>query len=207
MFAINTLNYTSATKVLLQCKERFWETRKYGIFGGASISDQLTRQTYYPSDHASVGAYEEKSSRLPGFRGLSMHPRLVGPADPNFLDKPGPGVLLASYTLGQDADRLGAINHEERAAFCVANLRRFHPEIADPGMVVDSASRSWRHCKWAAGSFSFLWPRQLGRLFEAATRKEGSVFFAGEHCSTDQGWIQGALIASLRSVAEIVHQE
>jgi len=30
------------------------------------------------------------------------------------------------------------------------------------------------------------------------------VFFAGEHCSTDQGWIQGALIASLRAVDEIV---
>lgn len=48
--AIEKLNYVSSTKVLLSCKKRFWESR-YKIFGGASVSEEISRQTYYPSDN------------------------------------------------------------------------------------------------------------------------------------------------------------
>src|SRR5262249_35166081 len=52
MQAIRDLGYASSTKVLIHCKHRFWESLpKYGIFGGASLSDQIIRSTYYPSDN------------------------------------------------------------------------------------------------------------------------------------------------------------
>ncbi len=51
MQAIRNLGYSSSTKVLLHCSQRFWET-KYNIVGGASQTDKLIRATYYPSDNA-----------------------------------------------------------------------------------------------------------------------------------------------------------
>jgi monoamine oxidase len=40
--------------------------------------------------------------------------------------------------------------------------------------------------------------------FPAAIASAGRLFFAGEHCSTDQAWIQGSLISSLRNVLWIL---
>lgn len=44
--AITGLNYDQSGKILLQCRERFWE--KEGIFGGGSESDLGIRSTWYP---------------------------------------------------------------------------------------------------------------------------------------------------------------
>ena len=51
MGAIRNMAYASATKVLLHCRERFWQS-KYKIFAGGSTSDNIQRQTYYPMDQA-----------------------------------------------------------------------------------------------------------------------------------------------------------
>jgi monoamine oxidase len=202
--SIRSLNYAAASKVILNMKERFWETR-YGIFGGASISDRMARQTYYPSDHADENTETPapKSPDLPrGVAGIAMLHRSILKS-PNHRAG-GPGVLLASYTLGQDATRMAALAPSERESVSMKDISRYHPEIEDPGMVIGSASMAWSTYPWSAGAFSFLWPRQLGRLYQAAIRNENQVYFAGEHCSTDQAWIQGALISALRAVEEIV---
>ncbi|MEE8295817.1 MAG: FAD-dependent oxidoreductase, partial [Sphingomonadales bacterium] len=44
--AITGLNYDQSGKILLQCRERFWE--KEGILGGGSESDLGIRSTWYP---------------------------------------------------------------------------------------------------------------------------------------------------------------
>jgi len=46
--AIRELNYDAATKIMLQFKSRFWET-KDDICGGCSITDLPSRFIYYPS--------------------------------------------------------------------------------------------------------------------------------------------------------------
>uniref|UniRef100_A0A452VJ95 Amine oxidase n=1 Tax=Ursus maritimus TaxID=29073 RepID=A0A452VJ95_URSMA len=45
--ALRLVHYTSATKVILTCKEPFWE--RDGIRGGVSITDRPSRHIYYPS--------------------------------------------------------------------------------------------------------------------------------------------------------------
>ncbi|HEY3894052.1 MAG TPA: NAD(P)/FAD-dependent oxidoreductase [Pseudonocardiaceae bacterium] len=52
--AIATLDYGSATKVALHCREDFW--RRDGITGGGSASGGLSRQTYYPDAGAGQGS-------------------------------------------------------------------------------------------------------------------------------------------------------
>jgi L-amino-acid oxidase len=45
--ALRSVHYTSATKVVLICDERFWE--RDGIQGGVSITDRPSRYIHYPS--------------------------------------------------------------------------------------------------------------------------------------------------------------
>ncbi|XP_049731491.1 L-amino-acid oxidase-like [Elephas maximus indicus] len=47
MYALRSLHYTSSTKVILACKEPFWE--RDGIRGGVSVTDRPSRYIYYPS--------------------------------------------------------------------------------------------------------------------------------------------------------------
>lgn len=206
MRAIRNLNYASSTKVLLHCRERFWELGPEAdrIFGGASMSDGITRATYYPSDHAApppltFGEVEHRE----GFRSLAT--AFAAPDDvvtQAGAGAPGPGVLVGSYNWGRDARRLGALPVKERAAAVIDVIRHFHPEIDN--YVDDAASMYWDDFRWSRGAFCFMQPGDLRDYHHAAIQPEGRVHFAGEHCSIDPGWIQGATMSGVRAVEELV---
>jgi monoamine oxidase len=200
MRAIRNLTYASSTKVLIHCKRRFWEQSPYDIVGGATLSDQIIRSTYYPSDNAPVPGPPVVASHAKGvLTAYSLEGRTVA-RNPEISN--GPGVLLGSYCWGADARRLGGMSANERAACVIDKIARFHPEIRD--FADDHASMSWDDNKWAGGAFSFLEPSDQARYLGAACQSEGDFHFAGEHCSTDQAWIQGAAMSALRAVEEIV---
>lgn len=216
MSAIRGMTYADATKVALDCKERFWEQGEHPILGGSSTSDRIQRQTYYPMDHLPVTkplhrqalrtVLESGRERRPSIHTTTPQPS--PPADLMLSKKkvePRPGALLGAYCWDQDARRLGAISGDARAEVVIENISRFHPELRE--YVVDHASIDWEQYRWTGGAFVMLKPGELERFYPAAIRPEGRLFFAGEHCSTDQGWIQGALIASLRAVLQIVTTE
>lgn len=216
MSAIRGMTYASSTKVALDCKERFWQNGSHPILGGSSTSDHIQRQTYYPMDHLPVTKPLLRESVRPTvegarFRRPSIHTTTPQAAPPAALLKsaesgesvePMPGALLGAYCWDQDARRLGALSNDERVEVVIENVSRFHPELRE--FVVDHASIDWDQYRWTAGAFVMLKPNELERFYPAAIRPEGRLYFAGEHCSTDQGWIQGALIASLRAVLQIV---
>jgi hypothetical protein len=211
MSAIRGMTYASSTKVALDCKERFWQNAPYRIFGGSSTSDHIQRQTYYPMDHLPPSPKmllrQAMRPTVEGarFRRPSIHTATPQPAPPMELLKsvePIPGAMLGAYCWDQDARRLGALSNDERAEVVIENVSRFHPELRE--YVVDHASIDWDQYRWTAGAFVMLKPNELERFYPAAIHPEGRLYFAGEHCSTDQGWIQGALIASLRAVLQIV---
>ncbi len=206
MRAIRSLGYGSSTKVLLHCTERFWES-KYGIIGGASMMDLPTRATYYPSDVVGE-ALEEAVQPTPTTQYSTLYnPRAVirvSAAHIETAKQRRPGVLLGSYTWGQEARRMGALSRTERKGLVVDNIAQIHPEIKDPGIVDDDASIFWDSYEYTRGAFSFLNPGDQISLYPHTFTPEGSVFFAGEHCSLENAWIQGALISALRAVEQIV---
>jgi monoamine oxidase len=212
MCAIRGMTYANSTKVALDCKERFWQKGPKPIFGGSSTSDHIQRQTYYPMDHLPVTqplprqALRAAASEGERYRRPSIHTTTPQPAPEAAMMKkkiaPMPGAMLGAYCWDQDALRLGALSDNERAEVVIQNVSRFHPELRE--YVVDHASVEWGTYRWTAGAFVMLKPGELERLYPDAIRPDGRLYFAGEHCSTDQGWIQGALIASLRAVLQIV---
>jgi monoamine oxidase len=111
------------------------------------------------------------------------------------------GVLLASYTWGQDALQWGAMDPETRLEEALDDVSRIHPQIRDEFEV--GMSHAWYGDRWARGAFALFAPDQQSQLQSAIVRPEGRIFFAGEHCSLYHAWIQGALESGIRAANEI----
>jgi monoamine oxidase len=171
MAAIHEVEYWSATKVALHCREAFWE--RDGISGGASFSSGRIRQTYYP---------------------------------PVESDPACGAALLASYTLGGDADTLGCMPATIRHAVVIQELSKMHPELLCPGMVVDAVSFAWGQNWWSEGAGTVRWGKDTITCEEEqarAAQPENRLFFAGEHCSSTPAWIEGAIESAVNVVHEI----
>ncbi|SFR03712.1 monoamine oxidase [Lentzea waywayandensis] len=144
-----------------------------GISGGGSFTGGLVRQTYYPP--------------------VESDPRLGA-------------ALLASYTIGPDADALARISPEQRERVVLDELGRIHPELKKPGMVLDVVTQAWGEDFSSMGAASVRWSKDVATSEEEralAAKPQGTLFFAGEHCSTYPAWIEGAIESGLAAAQEI----
>lgn len=115
----------------------------------------------------------------------------------------GRGVLLASYTWSEDAQRWGSLSPEDRFDQALENLSLIHPQA--PAHFEVGASKMWHDDPFAGGAFALFDPGQQTLLHLAIAAPEGRIHFAGEHTSLSHAWIQGAIESGLR-VAREVHE-
>ncbi len=121
---------------------------------------------------------------------------------PSFSDPANErGVLLASYTWGQDALRWGAMDAETMLEQALEDVAAIHPRIKEEYEV--GAVKDWYGDPFARGAFALFEPEQQTRLQGAIVQPEGRIHFAGEHTSLYHAWIQGALESGIRTAKEI----
>jgi monoamine oxidase len=145
-----------------------------GIAEGASFSGGLARQTYYPA--------------------VEGDPALGA-------------ALLASYTIGSDAQILDQMSPDRRIELLLKELHAMHPELSRPGMVRGTITQSWGLDPSSLGGAVSRWGKDLRACREEqelASRPQGSLFFAGEHCSSHPAWIEGAVESADEVVAQMV---
>jgi monoamine oxidase len=94
----------------------------------------------------------------------------------------GRGILLASYTWFEDAQRWGSLLPHERIEQAIENVALIHPQIRE---------------EFETGA-SHMWHDEI-------IKPEGRIHFAGEHASLYHAWIQGAFESGLRA-AIAIHQ-
>lgn len=111
------------------------------------------------------------------------------------------GVMLASYTWGQDALRWGAMDESGMIEQALQDVGAIHPRIHDEFEV--GAVKDWYGDPWARGAFALFEPEQQTRLQPHIVAPEGRIHFAGEHTSLYHAWIQGALESGVRAAKEI----
>ena len=115
----------------------------------------------------------------------------------------GRGILLASYTWSEDAQRWGSLSPQERITQALENVAAIHPQILDEFEV--GASHMWHDDEFAGGAFALFDPGQQTLLHDEIIKPEGRIHFAGEHASLYHAWIQGAFESGLRAAIHI-HQ-
>jgi monoamine oxidase len=111
------------------------------------------------------------------------------------------GMLLASYTWGQDALRWGAMRPEDVIEQALEDVAQVHPSVTSEFEV--GAVHAWYDDPWARGAFALFEPEQQTRLQPAIVAPEGRIHFAGEHTSLYHAWIQGALESGIRAAREV----
>ncbi len=181
--AIIELHYDSATKVLLEFSERFWEWdeatwrnrlpdeyRGHDAYGGSSVADSPNRFIYFPS-HA-----------VPGSSG---------------------GVVLSSYTWADDASRWDSIPSEDRYTYALKGLTDIYGEGIKRYFTGFGRTESWMENYYSFGEAAVFAPGQLMALHPYIPQPEGLVYFAGEHTSLKHAWIEGAIESGIRAVLEI----
>jgi monoamine oxidase len=120
---------------------------------------------------------------------------------PEHGQETGRGVLLASYTWSEDAQRWGSIPPHERLIQAAENLAQIHPQILQN--FEGGASKMWHDDEYAGGAFALFDPGQQTSLHQNIISPEGRIYFAGEHASLYHAWIQGAIESGLRAANQI----
>lgn len=174
MEAIREVNYIDAQKTLFLCNERFWEGQ--GIFCGASYTDLIIQSVIYPPDRP----YCEQNT---SGGNLDYNPNM-------------PGVLTASYNMGNDAVRLGN-TQTFRFELLKKQLEAVHglPEKYLNSIVIDYKTVDWNRNEWITGAFVNLVPLQGTFFFFEMSKPDynNRAYFAGEAYTQPHGWIQAAL--------------
>ncbi|WP_028545395.1 flavin monoamine oxidase family protein [Paenibacillus taiwanensis] len=122
---------------------------------------------------------------------------------PNHVPDPdGPGIVLASYTLGNDTASWDGLNNEERVRSALQHLAVFHGQQVYTHFV-KGTSFSWNQNPYSCGAFSYFIPNQASKWYPHLSTQEGNVFFAGEHTTFTHGWVQGAIESGIRAAYEV----
>jgi len=114
---------------------------------------------------------------------------------PDHGHETGRGVILASYTWSEDAQRWGSLSPAGRIEQALENVAVIYPQVVDE--FETGASWMWHDDEFAGGAFALFDPGQQTLLHEHIIAPEGRIYFAGEHASLGHAWIQGAIESGL----------
>ena len=117
------------------------------------------------------------------------------------INQPGSRGILESYQTGETARRATGMSDSERLAAALDGMAKVYPRVRD--QFEGGASKCWDSDEWSRGAYTWFKPGQMSAWLPHIARPEGRIHFAGEHASTQPGWMEGALESAERVVAEI----
>lgn len=105
--------------------------------------------------------------------------------------------ILESYSRYGYSNQLTAATQADRLNMTITSLEKLFPGLKSS--FVKGHSKCWSEDPWVKGA----WAHLGGDDATAVRQSEKRIFFAGEHISNAQSWMQGALQSGLRAVREI----
>jgi hypothetical protein len=129
-------------------------------------------------------------------------------------DPKQPAVLIASYTVGQDAQRMGTLINRDSPSgesrlkeIVLRDLARLHARSGITynflaAQYIAHHAYDWRDSPFSGGAFAIFAPGQFSHLYPYLTRPaaDGKLHFAGEASSAHHAWVVGALESAQRAV-------
>jgi monoamine oxidase len=173
------------------------------MFTDARLSAEKRRvireQKYFPVDKVFLQMQKQfwKTKGLSGFANTDLVSERFWALGPELPEERG---LLLSYVNGVNAEKLDAMDLQGRVQQTLADA-----EIVFPGArehFEAARVKSWSEDPWQRGGLSRFDSGELSWI-PINARREGRIFFAGEHTSRWNGWMQGAIESAHRVVKEI----
>ncbi len=114
--------------------------------------------------------------------------------------KPGKRGLLQAYAYESYAQGLDQLSEAQQMEQVIADMDQVHPGLRPHLETV--VVKSWANDPWQRGAYVVYHPGQQN-LYADICRREGRIWFAGEHASPWPGWMQGAIASGTKAAHEI----
>lgn len=192
--AIRELHYDSATKILIEFREKWWQKPPYNIVGGGTITDFSNRFVYYPSQdienegHGVILAsycWSDEASRWD-----------------SMADEDRYWYALKNIAIMHTDDEK---ERERIISLAVISSKLNKTDLEDGKNKIGAATQSWMLDPYAYGEAAIFNPGQLHLLQKhiISTEWHGKAHFAGEHTSLKHAWIEGAIESGIRTALEV----
>jgi len=129
-----------------------------------------------------------------------------GTSDKNFEvwhpthSKPGRRGLLQAYVFEDYARHLDELSEDDRIERMIGDMNEVHPGLRQHLETV--ITKSWMNDPWQRGAFTVYPPGQQ-KWYAEICKRDGRVWFAGEHASPFPGWMQGAILSGIKAAGEV----
>jgi len=110
--------------------------------------------------------------------------------------------IITAYTGGENARKLSALSDRERIQLAVSEIEKVFPGSSE--LVETTATVSWLNEPYTRGSYLALAPGQVTAYWKTLSEPVGHLFFAGEHATPIQGFMEGAVESGQRAAARIL---
>ena len=175
--ALMHITYSPSTKILLQCKTRFWEKENGGIFGGFSFTNLPIGQLHYPSN----SDHKPKDGR-----GILMcytwkQEALLFGSQPEKL------------AIAEAVEEVSLIHPDIKKNFEVGAIQAWYSDPTSQGAFALLKPFQIQHIN---EKLLYPYPKPDEKTPHPSPPP---LYFAGEAISYTTGWIQGALESGLRA--------
>jgi monoamine oxidase len=120
-------------------------------------------------------------------------------------DQPGPRGILGGYMSGAIVRKIAPMDTAARGQFVLKGMERAHPGTTEH--FEGTASKVWSEDPWARGAGAEFRAGQLSRHYQALRAPVGRIYFAGEHTSPWNNWMNGALESGERTAKALIDRD
>ena len=110
--------------------------------------------------------------------------------------------ILTAYTGGEPGAKLAALSDGGRMRLAVAEIEKLFPGSSD--LIENVATVAWPNEAYTRGSYMALAPGEVTAHWKTLFEPAGRLFFAGEHATPIQGYMEGAVESGQRAAREIM---
>ena len=110
--------------------------------------------------------------------------------------------ILTAYTGGDNATKLSALSDKERIQLAVREIEKIAPGSSD--LIEKTATVAWPNEPYTRGAYMALAPGEVTAHWKTLQEPSGRLFFAGEHATPIQGYMEGAVESGQRVAREMM---
>jgi monoamine oxidase len=110
--------------------------------------------------------------------------------------------ILTVYTGGDPGAKLAVLSDEERIRVAISEIEKRFPGSSD--LIECTATVAWPNEPYTRGSYAALAPGEVTAHWKTLFEPAGRLFFAGEHATPIQGFMEGAVESGQRAARTIL---
>lgn len=114
----------------------------------------------------------------------------------------GEAGIITAYTGGEPGAKLAGLSDAERVHVAVNEIEKLFPGSSE--LVEHTATIAWPNEEFTRGAYMALAPGEVTSHWEALMSPAGRLFFAGEHTTVLQGFMEGAVESGQRAARMIL---